>query len=100
MPFTYFGPLFCSAPQPAPPTLHLRKSLQRQYLGSEASEQDLFSRVQRKLAGRKTSEVSENIVFVLTVPFLFFDLCALFHCIRRKSKRRRCLNWLRRLPRG
>ena len=41
----------------APPPLHLRQSLQRQYISSEASEQDLFSRVQRKLAGRKTSEV-------------------------------------------
>jgi len=41
----------------APPPLHLRQSLQRQYISSEASEQDLFSRVQRKLAGRKTAEV-------------------------------------------
>lgn len=43
---------------PAPAaTLHLRQSLQRQYISSDASEQDLFARVQRKMAHRRTPEV-------------------------------------------
>lgn len=56
-PLLHASPQLYSVSKYAPPPLHLRQSLQRQYISSEASEQDLFSRVQRKLAGRKTSEV-------------------------------------------
>ncbi|KAJ1430964.1 hypothetical protein B484DRAFT_479046 [Ochromonadaceae sp. CCMP2298] len=40
-------------PQKPPPPVHLRQSLQRHYL-SDASENDLFEKVERKMAQRKT----------------------------------------------
>lgn len=56
-----------STPRFQQPELHLRQSLQRQYISSGASENDLFSKVQRKLANRKSPEVSAVVVsnFVL-----------------------------------
>jgi len=57
------GPLTTTATAatspPSPAKLLLRQSLQRQYVHSDANEQDLFDKVQRKLAGRKTAEEIE-----------------------------------------
>jgi len=57
------GPLATTATAatspPSPAKLLLRQSLQRQYVHSDANEQDLFDKVQRKLAGRKTAEEIE-----------------------------------------
>jgi hypothetical protein len=41
--------------------LSLRQSVQQRYLTAEGSEYDLFDRVQRRVASRKTNEVSEAV---------------------------------------
>lgn len=64
--FRHVASIFSAPRHAPPPPLHLRQSLQRQYISSEASEQDLFSRVQRKLAGRKTSEVTNCFLLLCT----------------------------------
>jgi hypothetical protein len=45
--------------------LSLRQSVQQRYLAGEGSEYDLFDRVQRRVASRKTNEVCGVVVSYL-----------------------------------
>ena len=62
------------------PQLQLRQSVQGRYLIGLDSEYDLFERVSRKMAGRRSQEVNLYIYFYIFIllTLILYIVCSIF----------------------